>query len=64
MRWITSVKSFICFGRYYVENSAHFWPFFSVDVTIFSIGNRQSNNALQQLHRVQTLLMSQQILLY
>ena len=42
------------FSRYYVENSAHFWPFFSVDVTIISIANRQSNNASQQLDRVMT----------
>jgi len=51
-------------SRYYVENSAHCWPFFSVDVTIISIANRQSNNASQQLDRVQTLVMSQQILRY
>ena len=36
MRWISSVKSFICSGRYYVENSALFWRLFSVDVTIIS----------------------------
>ena len=49
--------------RYYVENSAPFWLFFSVDVTITSIANCQSNNASQQLDRVQTV-MSQQILPY
>ena len=61
--------NFLCeklhfFSRYYVENSAHFWPFFSVDVTIISIANCQSNNASQQLGRVQTSVMSQQILRY
>ena len=61
--------NFLCeklffFSPYYVENSAHFWPFFSVDATIISIANRQSNNASQQLHRLQTLVMSQKILLY
>ena len=61
--------NFLCeklhfFSRYYVENSAHFWPFLSVDVTIISIVNCQSNNASQQLGRVQTSVMSQQILRY
>ena len=50
------------FSLYYVNNSAHVWLLFSLDVTFISIANRQSNNASQQLDRVQTLVISHQFL--